>query len=75
MKGIKKMVFDLLCHHCKTLNEDIIIKNSRTGFPVSCENCGTKLDEKNKIIGTTIFKFKGFGFYHTDYKQFNGKEM
>jgi putative FmdB family regulatory protein len=57
-------IFDFRCQQCDAIFEAVII---RTDEAVKCQ-CGSAEVEK-LLSAPGGFKFKGAGFYRTDYKQ------
>jgi len=63
-------LYEYRCHSCGTVF-DVIQKFSDQPLKVH-ENCGGELE---RLISPSVFKFKGTGWYVTDYaKGGNGKE-
>jgi putative FmdB family regulatory protein len=57
-------VYEYECNDCKTTFENLQSIND-AALPV-CINC--KSNNVTKLISASSFKFKGTGFYQTDYK-------
>jgi len=64
-------LYEYKCHSCGTVFE-VIQKFSDQSLKVH-ENCGGELE---RLISTSVFQFKGTGWYVTDYpKGSNGKDQ
>lgn len=56
-------VFDYRCDDCNYVKKNILVKNYNK--KIICEKCGK---EMKKIPCSPNLKFRGKGFYETDYK-------
>ena len=63
-------LYDYHCNKCKVRFEHLHLSHKEEPLK-TCPDCG---GEVRKLISTQTFKFRGFGFYTTDYRSKDYKE-
>jgi putative FmdB family regulatory protein len=61
-------IYEFECKKCKARSE--VLQKLHDKLPVKCRKCGGRLE---KLISASAIKFKGTGWYVTDYAS-NGKK-
>ena len=59
-------IFDYKCLKCNTIERDVLVSINKVNESRYCKKCNNKMV---KLPSAAKAKFKGSGFYQTDYKE------